>query len=417
MRLLIVSNFYPPVNFGGYEIRCADVARELSRRGHVVSVLTSSLERRRVPRDPRVHRVLPRSPRGWRAARPLLFAHNAVVNRRLLRALRRLRPDVVSVWNMAGLARSLLTTLSTFGVPVTCYVEDDWLLQADPWLTAWGARSAWVARLKEPLRRLAEHATPTRAWDASAVHYVFTSHFRRAQHANAGLPVAGAQVIYGGIPLSHLPAHGYRRLRADRPPRRLLQVGAIVPAKGQDIAVEALGRLRAQGRNLELSLIGTASDPSYLAQLEARACRGGFAAALRVLPRVDREQLGRVYAEHDALVFCSRGPEGFPLSILEAMACGLPVVTTVTGGHAEVLEDGRNALLVAAAEPDRLTARLAELCDDVTQARRVAAAGQELVRGRFGISGMVDSYEAHLRSLVSPRAPGGVNRNGRSTCL
>ncbi len=86
-----------------------------------------------------------------------------------------------------------------------------------------------------------------------------------------------------------------------------------------------------------------------------------------------------LYADHDIFVFPSL-VEGMPLTLLEAMATGMPVVTTNSCGMADVVEDGANGLLVEPANSEALVAATERLCRSVELRERLGLAGQETMR-------------------------------------
>src|SRR5262245_36863156 len=134
MRLLFLSNLYPPVYVGGYEQICFDLAQQLKRRGHEVRVLTSAFRASDAGRgEAGVYRSL-RLKRGWDApgTAPGLAAllaslgvqrHNVRVVRR---TIARLRPDAVMVWNANHLGYPTLLAAEE-RAPVVYYLHDTWL--------------------------------------------------------------------------------------------------------------------------------------------------------------------------------------------------------------------------------------------------------------------------------------------------
>ncbi len=95
--------------------------------------------------------------------------------------------------------------------------------------------------------------------------------------------------------------------------------------------------------------------------------------------------------------------EGLPLTVLEAMACGLPVVATSVGGTPEAVANGRSGLLVEPAQPEQLADALLRVYVDFELARQMGAAGAQLARDRFDVRTMVTKYETLYHQILPPR--------------
>src|SRR5687767_11485326 len=128
MRILFLSNIYPPYYIGGYELRCQSVVDGLTARGHVAHVITSTygIEERVV--EGHVERVwhFMWNTRHKARTRPQMLYAEVVDNLHLRRAIRRLKPDVISVWNMLDVSHSLAVTAQRSGLPVVFHIEHDW---------------------------------------------------------------------------------------------------------------------------------------------------------------------------------------------------------------------------------------------------------------------------------------------------
>ena len=144
MRVLCVSNLYPPVAEGGYELGCADVMRQLARRGHTVRVLTTDRDADTAPYDPHVSRTLPHffgRPGGRHDLRFRIAAERRAAAL-LTRGIAELRPDVVYFFNTRSIPRSLLFVAQDARVPVAVYVSDPWFERwrfDDEWLRVWSS--------------------------------------------------------------------------------------------------------------------------------------------------------------------------------------------------------------------------------------------------------------------------------------
>ena len=193
--------------------------------------------------------------------------------------------------------------------------------------------------------------------------------------------------------LHHPAADARQRVRRefDVPDDALLigSVGDLVPRKGQLSVVEALPRVLAAAPNARLVLVGPAKDPDYTALVRQRAEQLGVAAAVVFAGR--RDDMPDVYAALDIKILASL-EDSLPLAILEAMAAGLPVVATTTGGIPECVHDGKTGLLVPPGDSDALATALVRLLGDPALRRACGQAGQQLAAQSF-------SPESHARAL------------------
>lgn len=114
----------------------------------------------------------------------------------------------------------------------------------------------------------------------------------------------------------------------------LVSVGNLLPVKGHDLVIEAVGLLRRQGLDARLCVIGTGPLRD---ELQAQASRLGLAGDVRFLGALPQEQLVAWYGAADLLVLASER-EGWPNVLLESMACGTPVVATAVGGIPEIVK-------------------------------------------------------------------------------
>jgi glycosyltransferase involved in cell wall biosynthesis len=156
---------------------------------------------------------------------------------------------------------------------------------------------------------------------------------------------------------------------------RLLFVGTWLDRKGIYYLVDAFTELAPYIPNLTLTVAGC--------MLEEPQIRAYFPPEIRtrvsVVPFVTREAMPAVYASHDILVLPSL-IEGMPLTLLEAIATAMPVVTTNTCGMADVIEDNFNGLLVPAANGPALAAAIQRLCESPILRRNLGAQAQQSAR-------------------------------------
>ena len=407
MRLLFVTNLYPPYVVGGNEMLCEDVVRGLRSRGHDVAVLCGrgrllagrpelraeleiDLDRKaetflggRVPTPAEAFRQHVFSPASFRATR---------------RALGELRPELVVIWNLylASLAPAIAAEWGP--APTVVHLFDKWLyhgLRDLPGLLKpvirwkrWLVGSAplvlqpWLRLLVRPRRMVA------------------VSHFIKRFYVQAGFADAAIAVNHIGVPAGVF-SPAARASREPDTPLRLLYVGSLWEGKGPQVAVRALGRLLRAGVQARLDVCGSGT-PHFLAFLEQTIGDEGAAGQVVLHGQVDRSRVRELCHAADVLVFPSLWDEPFAAVPLEAMSCGLPVVASTAGGTPEAIEDGVSGLLVPPGDPDRLAGALRRLAEDEEFRLRLGAEAARVARERFGFDAYLDRLEAYYRGCLSP---------------
>jgi glycosyltransferase involved in cell wall biosynthesis len=400
---LTLTNMYPPHYYGGYELICRDVMDRFRADGHDVRVLTTTM---RVPGvsdedDATVERTLrfawrdhvlqnPSVPR-----RLLDERHN---HRMLRRALDAFEPDVVSVWNMGAMSLGLLEMLRRRRVPVVLNVCDDWLVYGpdlDPWVRLFVHRQAGVGRAVEMATRL-----PCRLPDLTDTTALFISDFtkRRAQ-SHSPMPLGRTATTWAGIDERDFPLGTGRA--ADPWRWRLLGVGRVDVRKGIDVAIRALALLPATAT---LTWVG-AGDEAERARLDALAEELGVRDRVRWDVR-RREELPAVYRAADVFVFPSTWAEPLGLVPIEAMACGLPVVASGTGGSGEFLIDRNTALVPQPVGDHRAFAdAINELAADAALRQDLIAGGARVAR-ELTIARLAETLDAWHQAAAGGFASG-----------
>jgi glycosyltransferase involved in cell wall biosynthesis len=204
------------------------------------------------------------------------------------------------------------------------------------------------------------------------------------------LPDERVTLIDNGVPVD-----GYGEGRPHDGPPRVLYVGLLTPRKGVLDLMAASRLLRDRGVDHELCLLGGTPDEGPEAEAQVRA---GLDDHVRLLGTRPPEEMPAAFAE--AEVFCLPSWwEAMPLSILEAMAAGLPVVATDVGDVGRAVQDGVTGYVVPAKDPQALATALEALLTDPDARRRMGAAGRERVLTSFSAdvtAGEVSALYAEL---------------------
>jgi glycosyltransferase involved in cell wall biosynthesis len=172
-------------------------------------------------------------------------------------------------------------------------------------------------------------------------------------------------------------------------------VGRMTGVKRTSDVLLAFKRLRERGVDAFLCMIG---DGPEREQLERRAHELGI--MKRTLFLGYQEQVAPYYAALDAMILPS-GNEGTPVSAIEALAAGRPVVATRVGGLPDVVREGEDGFLVAPGAVDELADRLEQLAADEELRRRMGEAGRERVLPRYSVERLIDDVDALYRSLLA----------------
>jgi glycosyltransferase involved in cell wall biosynthesis len=203
--------------------------------------------------------------------------------------------------------------------------------------------------------------------------------------AKAGVDPARIAVVPDGLP----PEAFVNAPVPPAPPFRLVHVGAFDGRKGQDVAVETLALLARRGLDATLLFLGSGPEQPAVA---ARAADLGVAGRCVFAGQVD-DVAARLATSH--LLLLPTDSDGAPLSVVEAMAAGCPVVAHAVGGVPEIVEHGEAGRLVGSLAPGDWDRAVAELLTDPAERARLVAAGRLAASART-LARTVASVEAEL---------------------
>ena len=164
-------------------------------------------------------------------------------------------------------------------------------------------------------------------------------------------------------------------------------VGRMVAVKNHKLLIEALFRVRQTVNDVHLAIIGEGDMRESLAAYAADLGVSEYVSLVK-----ETQTIGHFYGAID--IFClSSDSEGMPLTLLEALASGVPVVSTEVGGIPEVIESGKTGYLVPKGSAEFLAKRIVELLQDPSKAAELALNGRKMVRERFPAEKMIGAIE------------------------
>lgn len=412
MRILFISNFYPPHDLGGWEQNCQEIAQRLRQRGHICHILTSryGVESQPVQENDVTRALYLEADINY--YRPLDFfvnhARQERVNRRVLReVIETFEPEVIFIWGMWDLSIRVAYWAEKWLPGRVAYaVASYWLVEPNMHEAYWQqlAHRLWTKALMSPLRWWVSHVLTREreAYPLALQQVACVSEYVRQKLLAANVLPHNARVIYNGIdPGPFVKAH-QTRVSRESDVLRLVYVGGILPHKGVHTAIEALGILRERGTSdgLQLTLVG-GGHPDYEAQLKERVTALHLTDQVTFYGRVPREQIPALLESSDVFLFTSIWEEPIARTVMEAMAAALTVIGTAVGGQSEMLQDGINALVFGPDDAEQLAACIVRLQDDPALRLRLADAGRQIVLERFTLDRMTDEMETWLEEVVA----------------
>ncbi len=403
MKILIISNYYPPLELGGWEQLTRDVAEHLQKRGHHVYVLTSKYRATEAKPEPNVARVLHLVSPDHNHYHPhyaLSAGWRQRANRRLLfQAIQDFSPDILFIngmWNLspdlAWYAEHLLSHR------VVYYIASSWPTDPRPDEIFWRSPAAhrWLGNAKAVLGALAYRVLPRDLRRQLRFdHVLCVSEFmRHYMIEQVGVPSQNTHVVYNGIDIAHFPM---RDLKMHRDMLQLLYAGGLLQHKGVHTAIQAINILVHQKEihAVHLTLVGD-GHPDYVNQLQKLVCDLSINSYVTFYGRVPRTEIPNVIRQFDVLLFPSVNPEALPRIVQEAMACGLVVIGTIIGGTSEILRNGENGLVFEAGNPESLADKIEQILMSPDTCVRLAINARKTIEQNFSLERMVDQLETHF---------------------
>ena len=400
-RVLFLAESFHPV-LGGGEAHLRRLGRALVAAGDRVTVVTRQGEACWPRADEidgiRVVRVPPVGP-GRTGKYGMVPA--------AMRAIRREARghDVLVVRSLRVLGLPALVLGRILGLPVVLQPETNGEIDG----TAFTFGKPWADGPAGRVVRLAASARNLLLRDADA--FVAMSRRIRDEMVGAGVPAERAVLLPHGVDVERFrPAPAAEKAALRTPlglPDGLLAVytGRLLRGKGLDTLLDAFAPIAAARPDVHLVLVGSGDGQSLSAEDELRAGASGPPLAGRVVFAGRVDDVSDWVRAADVFVFPSLF-EGLGISLVEALACGVPAIGSRTGGIVDVIDDGRTGLLVPPADASALESALRRLLEDPVARDEMGRAGRAEALARFDERDAVAKYRAIFTALARPPGPG-----------
>lgn len=359
MKIAILVSGFPPQVLAGTEIATYNIATHLAKIGHEVHVITridKGLSKESLENGFYIHRV-------------------RVVNRRILesasffintfRILRKVKPDLVHV-------QSILLVLHGFLAK---------LFLRKPYLVYGRGTDIYLA---SKFDRLLYKLTLSSADAVIAQTNHMKSAIQEFYHKDIFVIPNGVDIDRFSR-LSRGKARIELNIKGDE--KILLFVGGLRPVKGVRYLIESMSIIKQEYENIRLLIVGEGEERQTL---EGLAARLDLTECISFLGQITNDAIPGYMIASDILILPSLS-EGFPVTILEAMAAGLPIVTTRVKGMPEIVRDGENGFLVEPKNPGQIGEKVLLLLENDDLRRRISGNNREKAK-RY-------SWESVARSL------------------
>lgn len=405
MKLLFLSNLYPPNAIGGYEQLCFDMAQALEGKGYEVVALTSTYGQRDVSASHTVYRTLrlhaPEDniyqPHGFSDVElASIDAHNCG---ELSRVVGLERPDAVFVWNLFFLSPALLDELRELQVPVVYFLTDNWLAAfLKPDYVAKFFRDQVFSK-RSLVRDIWSRVRSREQKVHLGAKAIFSSRFMEEFYRRANILFDEACIIHNGV--NYPLFHESRRPIADKGPIKLLFAGRVVEIKGVETAIRALPKILANcpERELSLTIVGDQREKPFVDAMHSLVRELGLDDCVSFREPVSEVELSALFAGHDIYLFPSLY-EPFSLTLLHAMNAGIPIVSSTAGGNVEVIRNAETGMLHPPGDAVSLASGVCRLIHNQELAAAVSGRAKA-VSNNYRFDDMVARVASYLEACIS----------------
>ncbi len=399
MKILVLSDLYPPYYKGGHEIQLKIIADGLSKAGHNIYVLTSKYGIAVENVENGVYRLLnyyewmnQGNRRYEQIRRAVLGRVNYLITDRIIRNL---RPDIVYAGLISGISVFPMKAIQKYNIPIVHHLGAYFFVEL--------VKDCLLERnsIKRLYRKIGFGFGDINEFDFN--HIITASQKVKDCYVEVGFKDNNLSVIsLASVPLDVVRKEEECGEKQHESTIKLLYVGRISEEKGVHVAVKAVGHMvNCWGvRAVKLSIIGD-GDRNYIERLEALIDRQGVRNCVEFKNKMQWEEVLKVYSDYDILVFPSIWEEPFAGVLIEAMSQGLPVVGTNTGGTPELIRHGWNGLLVPPNDPIGMAEKIKEFLDDPGLVRKVSINGIRLIREKYTDKKIIDQVENYLKKVVA----------------
>jgi len=399
MKILILSDLYPPYYKGGHEIRCKMVAEGLYKKGHNVFVLTSRYgvtgkkTNGKIFRSLYFYSILDGTKGLTRRCKQIKLAILSRLNYFIAnKMMNRVNPDLVYAGQVSGISIFPIKAIQKRDIPIVYHQGNYFFVDLVKDFTC--ERN----KIKRFYRKVIFGFSGLDRFNFK--HIITVSEAVKKKFVDAGFPKENIAIIRRSIPSESVKKEYKKAPNFRRKKIKLLYVGRISRQKGIHIAIKVINYLRNNVgiENISLDIIGD-GNKNYKKELQAVIEKSKLKDHIIFRGKMLQEEVFKEYCKYDLLLVPSIWEEPSANTILESMANGVPVIATNVGGIPETIENGKTGLLVPKKNPIKMAEAVKKLIDNPYLYEQLSIHGIGEIQEKYTNKKIIEQINNYLNDV------------------
>lgn len=413
-KILVLSNLYPPNALGGYERLCFDIISTLTAKGHEIIILTSdygeasaAYDNQKIIKDLK----LIANSKNIYAPCDLSPEQISSINQANIHAFQSAihneNPDIVFVWNMYFFDKSLIDVIKNSNKKTIYFLSDNWLISfmnpeflqnyfskiLHPQISS----KRLLIRIYKTIKSIFRKSNKGRTFKQQAI---FSSNYMKQLYKQSGINFSKDTLIYNGIDFSNID--GKEPIPRDNSLKektvKLLFAGRVVQVKGVHVLIKALSKLisKYNFNNFELTIIGDLKDEVYVNEINSLIEKSNLQDKVKFKDNVSETKLFEEFQAHDIYLFPSLY-EPFSLTLIYALASGIPTIASNIGGNPEIVFDNQTGLIYDAFDDNALAQAIIKFINEPELRKKISKNSIQTAK-EFTLSSMANKIDSYLRN-------------------
>lgn len=413
MKILFVSNYFPPYHMGGYEELCAETAEGLIERGHKIGILTSKIHGR-------IHETVSfpiyRRLKLEISGPPIIISIRTLFNKKtrldynlhqIDQTIKEFQPEIIMIWGMWNLSKSIITYFeSKKSFIVLYYISDLWPLLSNAVILHWQnpSKKRFLKIPKKIIGNIFINSRHIREYDNVKLGFentICVSNSVKNILVENALISSKSVVIHNGIKIKNFVQ--IKNINSESSGSshiiKLLYAGRISQDKGINTAINAVYLLKNNNLQVTLDVIGT-GDKRYINELKSIIKKQDLVEQVHFFGYLPRKEMPKIYSLHDFLLIPSIEHDALPRVMLEGMSCGCIILGSRIGGICEVIEHGKNGFLFEPGNYEELACIILNNYDNYKLLGFIQQESMKTIKLKFSFSRFITEIEEYIERMV-----------------